>query len=53
MILTFASSPGRLTVSFGWSSTDFTALLVGGIVVIISWIMDEGRRLQEEQTLFI
>jgi hypothetical protein len=53
MIFSLATSPHSLTVSLGLSSTDLTALVVGGIVVMISWIMEEGRKLQDEQTLFI
>jgi hypothetical protein len=53
MIFSLAMSPRFLTVSLGFSSMDLTALVIGGIVVMISWIMEEGRKLHDEQTLFI
>jgi hypothetical protein len=37
---------------FGWG-IDFGPLLIGAIIVLIAWIMDEGRKIQEEQELTV
>lgn len=49
VITTFNNPPGErmLMATFGFS--DLAMLLIGGIVILISWIMDEGRKLEEEQ----
>jgi hypothetical protein len=40
---------------FGMSlrSADFTTLIIGGIILVISWVMNEGCKLEEEQALTI
>jgi hypothetical protein len=39
--------------SFGLSDIDFGLLLAGVIIVLVAWIMDEGRKIQEEQELTV
>jgi len=39
--------------SFGFSDMDFGLLLAGVIIVLVAWIMDEGRKIQEEQELTV
>jgi hypothetical protein len=34
-------------------SLDFSKLFVGGLIMLIAWIMDEGRKIQEEQELTV
>jgi hypothetical protein len=34
-------------------SADFAAVFVGIVVVILSWVMDEGRKIQEDQALIV
>ena len=46
----FTKMSADLDVSIG---IDGTALVVGIFILIVSWIMDEGRKLQEEQELTI
>jgi len=40
-----------ITVSF--DSGEFTGVFVGIVVLIISWVMDEGRKIEEEQALIV
>ena len=51
--LTLHNPPGRRILTLELGSSDLTALLVGGILAIIAWVMEEGRKLQEEQDLTI
>ena len=50
---TFEILPGQLRYAFWFSSGDFTPLVLGTVVLFISWAMDEGRRINEEQEQFI
>jgi len=43
---------GFLTFDFGWG-IDFGMPLVATIIILIAWIMDEGRKIQEEQELTV
>ncbi len=35
------------------SSEDLNLLVLGGILAVIAWVMDEGRKLQEEADLTV
>lgn len=53
VLFSFAASLQHLRLSLGLHSGDITVLIVGGIVLLISWVMDEGRKLENEQALFV
>lgn len=53
VVLTFANPPGQRMLTVGFSSRDLTTLCLGLAVLLISWAMDEGRRIAEEQEQFI
>jgi hypothetical protein len=39
--------------SFGFGHFEFGFLVAGVVIVLIAWIMDEGRKIQEEQELTV
>lgn len=49
MALTLHHPPGQRYITLELGSPDLTALLVGAVLAVISWVMDEGRQMQEEQ----
>ena len=53
LILTMDAPKGGHTIAIGLSGDEISNLVIGGIVVVISWIMEEGRKLQEETSLTI
>jgi hypothetical protein len=53
MVLTLDNPPGQRVITVGLGSADFTAIFVGIVVLIISWVMDEGRKIQEDQALIV
>jgi hypothetical protein len=53
LALTFHHPPGERMVTFGLGSNNLIALLIGGILAIISWVMEEGSSLQEEHDLTV
>jgi heme/copper-type cytochrome/quinol oxidase subunit 4 len=53
MVLTLDKTPGTRVITVGLGSADFAAVFVGIVVVILSWVMDEGRKIQEDQALIV
>lgn len=53
VVLTLNNPPGHRMVQIGLSSADLTAVAVGFMLIVVAWIMDEGRKLTEEQALVI
>ena len=53
VIVTFHNPPGErmLTLSFG--SAEYSAALLGGLLLVIAWIMGQGAKLAEENRQFI
>jgi hypothetical protein len=53
LVLTLPNPPGDRLVSIGLGSSNVSAVLTGLMIIVVAWIMDEGRRLQEDQALVI
>ena len=53
VVLTINNPPGQRVITFGLYSADFTAIFVGIVILVISWVMDEGRKIQEDQALIV
>ncbi len=53
LLLTWGNSPGSREVQFGVQGHDVVILLTGLLVILVSWIMAEGCKLREEQSLII
>lgn len=53
LALSSANPPGRHVISVGIGTGELTAVFLGGLALLISWVMDEGRKLDEEQSLTV
>ncbi len=53
IVLTLHNPPGQRRVTLSLSSDDLSLLLLGGILAVIAWVMDEGRRLKEDADLTV
>lgn len=53
LALTFGNAPGRRVVTVGISSGVVVAAIVGGVLLVIAWVMDEARKTHEEQSLTV
>lgn len=53
IVLTLHNPPGQRMLSVSLSSSDFSRALMGGIVLLISWVMEEGRKLEDEQAFTV
>jgi hypothetical protein len=53
LALTVGNPPGQRMISIGADNQNLFAIVSAVIIILVAWIMDEGRRLQEEQALVI
>ncbi|WP_319523533.1 DUF2975 domain-containing protein [Breoghania sp.] len=53
VLFTIGNPPGSRVINVGLGSSEITTLIVGGIVFLIAWVMDEGRALTEENELTV
>jgi Protein of unknown function (DUF2975) len=53
IVLTLDRGPGQRRLVIGLDGNDFAGIFVGIVILIIAWIMDEARKIQEDQALII
>ena len=49
IVLSFNNPPGERQLVIGFGSTDIATLVIGAIVLVISWVMNEACKLNAEQ----
>ncbi|MCH9675121.1 MAG: DUF2975 domain-containing protein [Gammaproteobacteria bacterium] len=49
LVITFANAEGERVLVAEFGIVDLFALIVGGIILVIAWVMNEGRKLEDEQ----
>ncbi len=50
LVLSFANAPGNRNLVMNFGIEDISTLIIGGVVLIVAWVMNEGHKLQDEQT---
>jgi len=53
LVVTAMNPPGQHVISLGISGLDLTALVTGGVLSVLAWVMDLGRAMQEDQELTV
>lgn len=53
IVLTLHNAPGKRLVRISFESADVKQLITAGLIILISWIMNEGRKLRETNELTI
>ena len=53
VILTISNDPGKRVLSVELSSTDLALLFLGGVLLVISWVMREGSVLADENAQIV
>ena len=53
VLFSIDAPPGSRVLTVTFTSAEMTTLMVGGILFIIAWVMDEGRMLREEKEFTI
>lgn len=49
MVVSFTNPVGQRELVVGFELIDIFTLIIAGIVLIIAWVMNEGRKLEDEQ----
>ena len=52
-VLSFTNPSGQRMLAARFDLFDFTLLIIGAIVVLIARVMDEGRKLEDDQAYTI
>lgn len=53
VVLTMNNGPGERALSLNAGGLDATALFAGVVLLVISWVMDEARQLDEDQAQIV
>lgn len=53
VILTFQNPPHHRLAAISFTGVDIDALITGGIILLIAWVMQEAHKISAEQTLTI
>jgi len=53
VVLTMNNPPGQRQITVSLGSSELATLFIGGVFLIIAWIMDEAREMAEEQAEII
>lgn len=53
LVITAMNPPGQHLIALGFSGLDLTALVTGGVLSVLAWVMDLGRAIQEDQELTV
>jgi Protein of unknown function (DUF2975) len=53
LAFTYDNPPGTRQLSIGLSSNDYLALIVGGVLLAVAWVMVEATRIADEHASFV
>jgi len=53
IVLTIHNPPGKRLVSISFESADLEELITAGVIILVSWIMEEGRKLRKADELTV
>ena len=53
VIVTFHNQPGERMLTIGFGSGEYAAILLGGLLLVIAWIMGEGAKIVDENRQFV
>lgn len=48
LVVSLNNGPGKHVIAISFGNPDITAIITGALVLLLSWIMQEGYKLQEE-----
>lgn len=52
-VFTMHNDVGERLISISFEGTDFEELITAGVIILVSWIMEEGRKLRETDELTV
>ena len=53
IVVTLDNPPGERMLTLSLGNQEFTALLLGGLLLVIAWVMGEGAKLADENRQFV
>ncbi|BDQ38839.1 hypothetical protein SYK_31990 [Pseudodesulfovibrio nedwellii] len=53
LVLTINNPPGERMISISLDSANFEEVVIAGVIILVSWIMEEGRKLREVNELTV
>ena len=53
LAFTFDNPPGRRQIAIALSTNDYLALIVGGVLLAVAWVMVEATRIADEHAAFV
>lgn len=53
LVLTIHNPPGKRMISIGFGSDDFEGLFAGVLLILIAWVMDRAREIEDENLLTV
>lgn len=53
LVVSINNPPGERFITLGFELLNVLTLITGSLVVLVSWVMDEARKLEDEQTLTV
>ena len=53
LAFTFDNPPGSRQLSIGLSVNDYVALIIGGVLLAVAWVMAEATRIADEHASFV
>jgi len=53
LVLTMHNDVGERLIAISFEGTDFEELITAGVIILVSWIMEEGRKLRETDELTV
>lgn len=53
VLLTLANPPGQRHLAIQFGSSELTTLFVGGVFLVIAWVMDAGREMAEDSAQIV
>ena len=53
LAFTFDNPPGRRQLGIALSTNDYLALVIGGVLLAVAWVMVEATRIADEHASFV
>ena len=53
VVISINNPPGARQLTVGFGSSDLATLIIGAIVILVSWVMHEASRLEQEQAFTV
>ncbi len=53
LVLTMNNAPGQHMIMIGMDDSDISEIVTAVVIIVVAWVMDEGRKLKDEEALTV